>query len=144
MHISNLGIAWPLIASAICWLVVVQAHLILDPAVSIRLGPDASKDDILKDLALRFKKFLKNHKMNCTFPRFTQANLHWEKAGQVPLYRCKAAASPKLISWLASITLEISERCPPALRPEAKVVAACLWGKASYYHILRYTHFSKK
>jgi hypothetical protein len=52
-------------------------------------------------------------------------------------FKCKAAQTPILIAWLASLAAEFAQACPAALQHEANLVSACCWGLHTYFVVLR-------
>ena len=119
MHCVNLGLAWLLIGNALYYLADAKAFLYLGPAYFTPLDPGASMDDILLDLQYRFKRYLREHRLTAKVPRFTKSALH---LGGAIFYRCKAGQSPRLVAWMARITLEFAAACPAAARPQAQVL----------------------
>jgi hypothetical protein len=43
-----------------------------------------------------------------------------------------------LVSWLSQLAAEFLNKCSRADAHEAKLVDACLWGLASYFHLLKH------
>ena len=111
----------------------------LPPANAVALGPEATSDDGLQDIWLRWKAFLKANGMSCTVHRFTLRNIHRVLAMDTPLFKCKASRAPVLVSFLASLTCTLAEAVPAdfvARSHEAQTVSACTWGLAEYFDVL--------
>ena len=136
MHCVNLGIAMHVIGNALWFLTTEKAYLVFEPAVHHPLPPGASSDDILKDLQLRFKRWLSDHGLACSCKTFSKKRIK-ERPADHPMFKCKAAQSPRIIGWLADITMSYKDRCPEASKEFAGLVASCVWGLAQYFHVLR-------
>jgi len=130
MRCVNLGIAWLLIGNVLWFLTRRKFDLVCPPVTEHILGPDAAPEDILYDLQRRFKRWLSGHKMTCSCRRFTLAALGVSNSESVCQYKRTAAQSPKLVSWLASLTLDFAAACPQTVNKEAHLVTSCTWGLA--------------
>jgi hypothetical protein len=135
MHCVNLGLAWLLIGNVLWCLVCMHAFLVLGPAFGISLPVDASADTVLADFYIRFKLWLRRHKLACTTHRFTKANLHISSNGI--FYKCKASKSPIIISWLASVTFEFARLCQPEHKDLADAMAVACWALSEYFSLLK-------
>lgn len=136
MHCVNLGICRVLIGSALHFHAIFKSYLVLDPLCegAAKLDANATTDEVLGDLYVRFKYWCASHKFACSVNRFTQKNLHVDKVNKVPSFNCKASKSDKLVAFLADITHTYALRTK---YKEAEVLAACLWGMAQYFHITK-------
>ena len=137
MHTTKLGVGQYVIGNTLALLMERRVDQYLDPAVEMVLPPDASNQEVLDDLFLRYQEWLKDHKLGSSVKRFTLNRIHRESGVQQPVYLCKASQTVPLVSWLASLAIEWSERCPPEHKSEALVLANMLWGLASYFHICK-------
>ena len=115
----------------------VRFYLLLDPPSWTMLAETASMDEVLHDLYLRFKEYCREKKIYCSVSRFSLKTIHREKSTSTPKYVCKAAKSNVLVAWLADLTNTFAQRCPEALKQEALQVAACTWGLAQYFYLLK-------
>ena len=137
MHCVNLGIACLLIGCTLWFLVGASFHLLV-PRSGATLPPGSSRDSILQELWIRFKLWLKRHRLTCSCKRFTIAAIGRSKT-ELCQFKCKAAQSPVIVSWLAELTLEVStsDRLDARLKHQADCVAACVWGLASFFSVLK-------
>ena len=136
MHCINLGLLLHLIANVLWFLTWSRAYLCLDP-VDAGLPADASWDQVLHELEVRFHRWGKAHNVRCQVPRFTLNAINRDSQTTFPHYKCKASKSDKIVAWLADVTCEYAERCSPGARPEALRVATCTWGMAEVLNIMR-------
>eukprot|EP00959_Pyramimonas_sp_CCMP1952_P466303 9489751-Pyramimonas_sp.AAC.1 len=84
MHCVNLGTAHLLIGNAIIFLANNRVDLhIVEPRLT-PLDVNASRDDILFDLQLRFKYFLSDNKQSCSCKKFTVNSMHRENNQKFP------------------------------------------------------------
>ena len=138
MHCVNLGTSHHAIGGCLWFLVRKRAYRWLGPANSTCLPADAPDHTILHDLQIRFKEWLKDHKLACSTKRFTLASIHRESASDLPLFKRKAAQSPFLVTWLAEITHIFAHKMVGSTEEAtAQLVAACMWGLADYFHMLK-------
>ena len=137
MHCTKLGLGQHVIGNTLVYLMLSQAFLYLGPAVRKILPDDASNQDILDDLLLRFKEWLKDHSLSCSVKRFTINRVHRDTNSSFPLYSCKASECVPLVAWLASTVLQYSEVCPPSKKPEALVVSNMFWGLSTYFWVCK-------
>lgn len=133
MHIVNLGVACNLIANTLLWLASQHVHRFLGPARDAALPEGSTLDERLFDLMLRFKRWMRDHRVHCSCKRFTANSL--EVTGSTPAYKCKAAQSPRLVAWLHHITGEVAGHMSD--NTEALAVSVCNWALAEYFHLLR-------
>jgi hypothetical protein len=107
-----------------------------EPGIDV-LPIGAPLADVLRDLLLRFKAWLRSRGMQCSCKRFTLSTIHRDKASSICLYQCKAAQSPTLIAWLAELLQVYTQNCPQQYSVEANLVSVCVWGLHSYFEILK-------
>ncbi len=137
MHTSNLGIAWVLIGSTLVWLCNNRVDLLPPEPRLTALSDHPTLDEKLHDLQCRFKIWLSSHKLSCSCRRFTSKSVHRTSGHSFPIFCCKAAQSPVIISWLADLTITLVRECPVELHGQASLLATCVWGEAEYHRILR-------
>ena len=137
MHCTKLGIGHHVIGNGLVYLATERAYRWLGPAVSVELPHDVAFPDVLDDLNLRFKEWLKDHGLECSHKRFTPLRVHRAEATSTPYYACKASQCVPMVSWLASMAHEYSEVCPAGKRDEARTVAGMLWALSQYFNICK-------
>ena len=94
MHCINLGLLLHLIANVLWFLTWSRAYLCLDP-VDAGLPADASWDQVLHELEVRFHRWGKAHNVRCQVPRFTLNAINRDSQTTFPHYKCKASKSDK-------------------------------------------------
>jgi hypothetical protein len=112
-------------------------HTVVTATGHSALRAGASYAEILFDLQLRFKDWLREHGLQCSTRRFTLSSIHRDKATLVCQFACKAAQAPLLTAWLQSLSASFSEHCPAACKAEADLVSVCLWGLSTYFAVLK-------
>jgi len=137
MHCTKLGLGHHVIGGSLVYFVSQRAYMYLGPAVLETLPPNASQQDILDDLSLRFKEWLKDHSLNYSIKRFTVKRLHRDTNSSYPFFNCKAAQTAPLVAWLADLMLQWTECCPPAEKETALITANMLWGLSRYFWICK-------
>ena len=137
MHCSNLGLAWLLHGNVLISLCEMHVDKFVPEPRLTPLSPDATLDAQLHDLQCRFRFWLSDRQITCSCRRFTRKALHRQTNADSPVFNSKAAQSPVIAAWLADLTCDFAARCPPDLKERADLMAACVWGKAEYYHLLR-------
>jgi hypothetical protein len=101
------------------------------------LPADASLQDVLFDLQLRFKKWLSQHGLQCSCRRFTLAAINRDKKDLICQFSCKAAQAPPIIAWLAELTADFAVKCDASTKDEAELVSVCLWGLSTFFDVVR-------
>lgn len=137
MHCVKLGIGHHVIGNSLVYLAQERADLFLGPANDVVLPANAPLNQILDDLNIRFKDWIKDHGLSCSHKRFTPNRVHFAETTSSPFYSCKASQCVPLVAWLAEITQAFSEVAPAAQRHEARTVAAALWGLSHYFHVCK-------
>ena len=130
MHCTKLGVAPHVIANTLAYMCETRAYRVFPPVADHVLSAAASWQDMLRDYELRFKKWLRQHKLSCSCHYWTTKAIKRENNTEYPTYRCKAAQSPIIVAFLAELSLEFSQRAPSH---EANLVSACTWGLAQYF-----------
>ena len=137
MHCTKLGVCHYVIANTLVYLMMKRAYIRVGKARDATLPDDATKQEILDDLFVRFHEWLKHHNINCSAKRFTVKRVHRDTESSYPAFLCKASEAVPLTSWLADLTLQFSEACDPSEREHALVVAHMLHGLCSYFCTLK-------
>lgn len=134
MRCNNLGTSHHAIGNGLKYLATAQAFLVLPPAVGRVIPHDAKPAVVLDDLEYRFKAWLRENRLHCSFRKFTEHSISDRGA---PYYKSKAAQSPVFIAWLASITADFAAACSLRDRPTAQKVSLMFWAKAEFYHVMK-------
>ena len=101
------------------------------------IPPDADMDLVLADLYVRFKQFCSRHKVTCSCSQFSRTKIHKTRVYEIPLYKCKASKSPLICAWLADICKDFQRAAPIDVKPHADRMAACTWGMAAYFVVVK-------